>query len=105
MLSTGKQATVAQRPSWARPAWILLQLVVILLAYGMLSQWRLDGAARRTPATAATEGTSGGGAGGSEWPITSSLEEWSAAPDKLAYRPPQSSCLLEPNGECVWGGR
>ena len=101
-----RDAWAEHNSSAARP-WILLQLVVLILVYGIWSQRRLDGNAGRAAPTSAAATTSGGGAGSggvsSEWPITSSLEEWYAAPDKLAYRTPQSSCLLEPNG--VWGGR
>ncbi|KAI7846434.1 hypothetical protein COHA_000046 [Chlorella ohadii] len=86
--------------SLSRPAqFLLLQLLVLIAAWALLWGWRggcRDGSG--SPHLRPSAWTSGGSGGGEAFPHTSSLADWTAAPDKLAFLAPQSRCLLDPRG-------
>lgn len=89
-------------PQLSRPAlFLLLQLLVLLGAWALLGGWRggcREGGA--TPSRLVPVAWSGGsGARDADaFPRTSSLSEWTAAPDNLAFLAPQSRCMLDPRG-------
>ncbi len=88
--------------SLSRPAkFLLLQLLVLIAAWALLGGWRGDcrdgsGSPHLRPSA-----WSGGGGGSEAFPHTSSLSEWAATPDKLAFLASQSRCLLDPRGATV----
>ena len=88
--------------SLSRPAqFLLLQLLVLIAAWALLWGWRggcRDGSGSPHLRPSAWTGGSGGG---EAFPHTSSLSDWAAAPDKLAFLAPQSRCLLDPRGAAL----
>lgn len=87
--------------SGLRPGPVLflaLQLAILALAWRLLGQ-QGNTPSLHAPAAAAAAGGAAAAAPPGGWRVTSDLNEWSRAPWNLTFKPPQSQCLLHPDGE------
>lgn len=96
----------SNRPKLPRAAPLAALLLALLLLSIMLASRRGDVARPGVPDGRA--GGGGDGAAAAAWPVTSDLSKWIQLPHAYSFQPPQSKCLLHPDGAlsslaAAWG--